>query len=36
MANVEVNFLAGKMNKDFDERIVPPGQYIDALNIRIG
>jgi len=33
---IEVNFLAGKMNKDFDERIVPPGQYIDALNIRIG
>ena len=32
----EVNFLAGKMNKDFDERVVPPGQYIDALNIRIG
>ena len=34
--SIEVNFLAGKMNKDFDERIVPPGQYIDALNIRIG
>lgn len=40
MANIngsaEVNFVAGKMNKDFDERLVPPGQYIDALNIRIG
>jgi len=36
MANVEVNFLAGKMNKDFDERLIPPGQYIDALNVRIG
>lgn len=36
MANVEVNFLAGKMNKDFDERVIPPGQYIDALNVRIG
>jgi hypothetical protein len=34
--SIEVNFLAGKMNKDFDERVVPPGQYIDALNIRIG
>lgn len=33
---IEINFLAGKMNKDFDERIVPSGQYIDALNIRIG
>ena len=36
MANVEVNFLAGKMNKDFDERVIPPSQYIDALNVRIG
>ena len=33
---IEVNFIQGKMNKDFDERVVPPGQYIDALNIRIG
>jgi hypothetical protein len=33
---VEINFTAGKMNKDFDERLIPPGQYIDALNIRIG
>jgi hypothetical protein len=33
---VEINFVAGKMNKDFDERLIPPGQYIDALNIRIG
>ena len=32
----EINFVAGKMNKDFDERVVPAGQYIDALNIRIG
>jgi len=32
----EVNFIAGKMNKDFDERLIPTGQYIDALNIRIG
>lgn len=36
MANTEVNFLAGKMNKDFDERVIPAGQYIDALNVRIG
>ena len=33
---IEVNFIQGKMNKDFDERVIPPGQYIDALNIRIG
>jgi len=34
--NVEVNFVQGKMNKDYDERVLPLGQYIDALNIRIG
>lgn len=36
MANLEVNFTAGKMNKDFDERVIPAGQYVDALNIRVG
>ena len=36
MANVNVNFIAGRMNKDFDERVIPAGEYIDALNIRIG
>jgi hypothetical protein len=24
------------MNKTFDERVVPPGEYIDALNVRMG
>ena len=28
-------FSAGRMNKDFDERIVPKGEYIDALNVRV-
>ena len=23
------------MNKDFDERLIPPGEYVDALNIRV-
>jgi hypothetical protein len=36
MANADVNFVAGRMNKDFDERVVPAGEYIDALNIRVG
>lgn len=36
MANLTRNFVAGKMNKTFDERVVPPGEYIDALNIRMG
>jgi hypothetical protein len=30
------NFTAGKMNKTFDERVVPNGEYIDAMNIRMG
>ena len=36
MANTQRNFVAGKMNKSLDERIVPNGQYIDALNVRLG
>ena len=30
MATVQRNFIAGKMNKSLDERLVPQGQYIDA------
>ena len=36
MANLTRNFTAGKMNKMVDERLVPNGQYIDALNVRMG
>ena len=36
MAFITRNFTAGKMNKEVDERLVPQGQYIDALNIRLG
>jgi hypothetical protein len=28
-------FTSGKMNKDVDERLVPNGEYRDALNVRI-
>ena len=28
-------FTSGKMNKDLDERLVPKGEYRDALNVRI-
>jgi hypothetical protein len=28
-------FIAGRMNKDLDERLVPDGEFIDALNITI-
>lgn len=36
MANITRNFVSGKMNKVVDERLVPNGEYIDALNIRMG
>jgi len=36
MANTTRNFIAGKMNKVVDERLIPDGQYIDALNVRMG
>jgi len=34
--NEVVTFIGGKMNKSIDERLLPDGEYIDALNIRIG
>ena len=33
---VQTNFIAGKMNKSVDERLVPVGEYVDALNVRLG
>ena len=36
MANFTRNFVLGKMNKTFDERVVPEGEYIDAMNVRMG
>lgn len=36
MAKNVRNFIAGRMNKTIDARMVPNGEYIDALNIRIG
>ena len=35
MAEFKKNFLKSKMNKDLDERLIPNGQYRDALNIQI-
>ena len=35
MPELKRNFSAAKMNKDMDERLVPNGQYRDALNIQI-
>lgn len=33
MAELSRTFQAGRMNQDFDERLVPPGEYRDALNL---
>ena len=30
------SFIKGKMNKSVDERLLPDGEYIDALNVRVG
>ena len=35
MPEIQHTFTAGKMNKDLDERILPNGQYRDALNIQV-
>ena len=32
---IQNTFFKGKMNKDVDERLVPEGEYIDALNARV-
>jgi len=29
------NFVKGVMNKSLDDRLVPDGYYIDALNIKV-
>ena len=36
MAKLSNNFTKGVMNKSLDERLVPQGEYIDALNVRLG
>jgi hypothetical protein len=36
MAEIKNTFLQSKMNKDLDDRIIPNGQYRDALNVSIG
>jgi hypothetical protein len=36
MAEIKNTFLSGKMNKDLDDRLIPNGEYIDALNIQVG
>jgi hypothetical protein len=36
MGQARTTFVKGRMNKSVDERLVPPGEYIDALNVRLG
>ena len=36
MSNITRNFTAGRMNKLVDQRLVPNGEYVDALNVRMG
>ncbi len=35
MAELKHTFTSGRMNKDLDDRLVPNGEYADALNIQI-
>ena len=35
MPELKHTFAAGKMNKDLDERLVPNGEYRDAMNIQV-
>ena len=35
MAELKRDFQGAKMNKDLDERLLPPGQYRDANNIQV-
>ena len=35
MPEIKNTFVQGKMNKDLDERLLPNGQYRDAMNIQV-
>jgi hypothetical protein len=35
MPKLTNTFFKGRMNKDVDERLVPEGEYINALNVRV-
>ena len=36
MPEIKNTFVRGRMNKDLDERIIPKGEYRDAMNIQVG
>ena len=33
--NIQNNFIKGRMNKSLDERLIPNGEYVDALNVEV-
>ena len=35
MPEIKHHFTGGKMNKDLDERLIPNGEYRDAMNIQV-
>ena len=35
MPEIKRDFRSGRMNKDLDERLVPSGEYRDALNVQV-
>ena len=35
MPEIKNNFLQGKMNQDLDERLIPNGQYREAMNVEV-
>ena len=36
MSKQQRSFVAGRMNKSIDERLLPKGEYVDGQNIRLG
>ena len=36
MSKIQRNFIAGRMNKVVDQRLLPEGEYVDAMNVRMG
>tara|TARA_B100001093_G_scaffold338500_1_gene323272 strand:+ start:9812 stop:16327 length:6516 start_codon:yes stop_codon:yes gene_type:complete len=36
MAEIKNSFLKSKMNRDLDDRLIPNGEYRDAMNISVG
>ena len=35
MPDIKNTFVKGKMNKDLDPRLIPPGEYLEAVNAYI-